>query len=190
MRPILIFVILSLTDLTTALAGHNVGVRLFGLSIHPKGEATNAHLMPLRLDKDAYLVQDLGLVLSYERGLVADDVFTVKAALAAYADCAQQLGGFMHIGLRGRILHIGRHQLYGGIGPTLIFRENWLRLDGYVDQHLFKGGREDAFQYLFLWYGGEFEYRYQLSPRIDAAVNFVPGYPDLINLSIGFNYKL
>lgn len=38
------------------LAQDNIGIKFFGLSIHPKGEEANSHLMPNRLDKDAYLV--------------------------------------------------------------------------------------------------------------------------------------
>jgi hypothetical protein len=41
-----------------------------------------------------------------------------------------------------------------------------------------------------LWYGGEFEYKYKISDRIDFSSSFIPGYPDLMNLAVGVNLKL
>ena len=170
------------------IAQNNVGIKLFGLSIHPKGERANAFLMPRKLDKNAYLVMNVGGILSYEH-FVFRDILSIKTANALYSDCAARLGGFFHIGIRGTIIKSGRHVLNGGIGPTLVFRRNWLELDGYVNPNRFKGGLGEKWQYLFLWYGGEFEYKYALNKKIDFAVSFVPGYPDLMNLSMGINYK-
>ena len=170
-------------------AQESIGLRFFGLSIHPHGESENARIMPLRLDREAYFVQNLGGILSYERPVYKDFLLT-KVAVALYSDCAAQLGGFVHVGLRGRLFSLGRHSLYGGLGPTLIFRKNWLKISGYKDPGLFKGGQDVSFQHLFLWYAGEFDYRYKVTERWDFALTFVPGYPDLISLSIGFNYRL
>lgn len=166
----------------------NIGLRFFGLSLHPHGEKANAAIMPLKLDKDAYAVLNLGAILSYETSIYNGAILG-KGAIGLYSDCATQFAGFFHIGLRGRIFQSGKHSLYGGIGPTLIFRRNWLHLDGYIDQKLFKGNKDMAFQYLFLWYGGEFEYRYKLTSQIDGVISFIPGYPDLMNLSLGLNYN-
>lgn len=172
----------------TILAQDNVGIKFFGLSIHPKGEHQNAQLMPNKLDKNAYLVMNFGGEIMYEK-FFFKDIFSVKIVQALYADCAARLGGFSHVGLRGRILKKGKHSLYGGIGPTLVFRRNWLELQGYANPDRFKGELGDKFQYLFLWYGGEFEYKYSLNQNIDLATSFVPGYPDLMSLAIGINYK-
>lgn len=106
---------------TGAYAQDYVGLRFFGLSIHPYGEQKNAHLMPLKLDDKAYLVQNLGAILFYEKDLYRG-VLSAKCAVALYSDCAAQLGGFGYLGFRGRILSLGRHRLYGGMGPTFIFR--------------------------------------------------------------------
>lgn len=176
-------------DVIPLKAQDNVGLRLFGLSIHPYGEERNAHLMPLKLDDKAYFVQNLGGILSCEKFMIKD-ILSAKVAVGMYMDCAAQFGGFAHLGVRGRIFSIQRHKLYGGIGPTFIFRQNWLHLDGYHDGKLFRGSKQDKYQCLFLWYGGEFEYRYEMSSRVDGVVSLVPGYPDLVSVSIGFNYKL
>ncbi len=166
----------------------NIGVKYFGLSIHPKGEKINAHLMPRKLDKNGFLVLNVGGVISYEK-FVLSDILSVKTAVALYSDCAAQMGGFGHIGLRAKILKKGKHSLYGGIGPTLVLRDNWQKLDGYVDPKRFKGSMNNKWQYLFLWYGGEFEYKFSLNEHIDLSTSFVPGYPDLMSLSLGISYN-
>ena len=169
-------------------AQNNIGIKYFGLSIHPKGEKENAALMPHKLDKNAVWVLNSGGVGSYEAFLLKD-ILSAKAALAIYADCAARTGGFFHLGLRAQILRSHKHRLSGGIGPTLVYRRNWLEMDSYVNRNRFKGERNDRWQYLFLWYGGEFEYKYSLSHKLDFAASFVPGYPDLMSLSVGLHYN-
>lgn len=171
-----------------AVAQDNVGIKFFGLSIHPR-EVVNEHLMPNRLDKGGHFVMNLGTKVMYENFFYAD-IFSVKVIQALYADCAARLGGFSHIGLRGTIFRKGSHSLHGGIGPTLVYRRSWLELPGYVRGDLFKGDEGDKYQYLFMWYGGEIEYKYKINSRIDFAISLVPGYPDLINLSFGINYRI
>src|SRR5699024_10169201 len=53
-----------------AVAQNNIGLKYFGLSIHPEGEAANAFLMPNKLDDKGYLVLNLGGEFSYEHFLV------------------------------------------------------------------------------------------------------------------------
>ena len=187
MRGTLLFVLLLLTLHSSA--QNNIGLKYFGLSIHPKGEKDNAFLMPNKLDKEACLVLNMGGVISYEH-FIYKDLLSIKVAQALYADCAARTGGFSHIGVRGRILKTGKHLLNGGIGPTLVYRRNWLELEGYTNQNRFRGDKDNRWQYLFLWYGGEFEYKYSLSTKLDFSASFIPGYPDLMSLSLGMNCKL
>jgi|GEM_PF-4910023 len=132
---------------------------------------------------------DLGALLSYEYFIIPE-ILSVKGIQGLYADCTAQLAGVTSIGLRARIFHIGRHRLYGGIGPTWIYRRNWYRLPGYVDTKYFEGSPTDKWQRKFLWYGGELEYKYALSPKLDIATTFVPGYPDLMAFAVGLSYNL
>jgi hypothetical protein len=170
-------------------AQDNIGIKYFGLTLHPKGDRDNAFLMPNKLDKNGYLVVNLGAEVLYEK-FFYKDYFSVKVIQALYADCAERLGGFSHVGIRGRFLNIGRHRLYGGFGPSLMYRRNWMELDGYVNLKRLKGNSGDRFQYIFMWYGGEFEYEYRVSKHIDLAVSLIPGYPVLMNLAVGINYRL
>jgi hypothetical protein len=170
-------------------AQDNIGVKFFGLSFHPKGEKPNAFLMPRKLDKDAYLVMNLGGLLSYEK-FIYKNRMSIKAIQALYADCAVKLGGFSHIGIRVRILKTEKHSIYGGIGLTFIYRKNWLNLAGYNPTgSLYKGDENDIWQTIWLWYGGEFEYKYSFNSQFDLGIMFVPGYPDLMNLAAGLHYR-
>ncbi|PSR53147.1 hypothetical protein AHMF7605_06185 [Adhaeribacter arboris] len=164
------------------------GIKYFGLSLHPKGDP-NAPLMPLNPDKKGYLVFNLGGMVSYEQ-FWKPQKFSVKGIQAIYTDCAAQLGGFTHIGLRAIIFQNRRHSLNGGLGPTFIYRRNWYRLPDYQDSGFFNGTTQSFWQYKFIPYAGELEYNYQLTDTIDFSTTFVPGYPSLISLSFGLRFRL
>lgn len=185
----LYFLFVSLAVVQGISAQDNFGVKYFGLSIHPKGEKDNAFLMPRRFDNKGYFVLNVGGVVSYEH-FFFKDIFSVKIAQALYSDCAARLGGFSHIGIRGKIFSQSRHSLHGGIGPTIVFRSNWLEMEGYKNPNRFKGDADSKWQHLFLWYGGEFEYKYRIKEKIDLTASFIPGYPDLMSLSFGLNINL
>lgn len=190
MMKYLVLIILLFGHVTNVVAQYrqNVSVKFVGLSVHPLSGGENAAIMPNKLDKSGYLVMNFGAMLSYER-FVFKDIVSIKWIQGLYADCAERLAGFSSVGIRGRIFKIGRHSLYGGIGPTLLYRRNWFEVAGYHDTGYFKGGKEDKWQYKFLWYGGEFEYKVVLSERMDIVTTFVPGYPDLMCLSVGGAYN-
>jgi len=188
-KSIVLFAVISLLTFSErAIAQDNIGIKFFGLSIHPKGEKDNSFLMPNKLDKNAYLVMNFGTEIMYEKFLYKN-IVSIKVVQALYADCAERLGGFSHIGIRAKIFKIGKHSLFGGIGPTLVYRRNWQEMSGYVNLNRFKGGVNDKWQHLFLWYGGEFEYKYIISDRMDFSASFIPGYPDLMSLAVGVNMK-
>ena len=189
MKILLRFFLLLFTFLTgfNLQAQDNVGLKFFGLSIHPGGDE-NAFLMPRRLDSNGVLVLNLGSMLSAEKFIYQDRV-SVKAVQGIYSDCAAQLGGFSHIGIRAIIFRAGKHSVFGGIGPTLVYRKNWHELPGYLDPDYFDGQPADTWQYKFLWYGGEFEYAYVLSEKLDLTSTFIPGFPKLLSLSFGLKYK-
>lgn len=165
-----------------------LGIKYFGLSYHPQ-KPYNSHLMPLKLDKDASFVINLGASFNFEYFFLKD-IFSVKGVQAFYSDCAQQFAGFSHIGFRGQIFKWGNLSLNGGIGPTFIYRKNWYNLDGYDNKFsFFYGGKNDVWQTRFLWYGGEFEFNYEIFDKTELSFAIIPGGIDLINLSVGFRYK-
>ncbi len=174
--------------MTEIKAQRSWGIKYFGLSLHPKGDP-NAPLMPLNPDKKGYLVFNLGAMVSYEQ-FFKPGKFSWKVIQAGYTDCAAQLAGFTHLGVRAIIFKNRRHSLNGGIGPTFVYRRNWFKLPEYQNSGYFNGAPTDLWQHKFIPYAGEFEYNYQLSNKTDFSVTFVPGYPDLISLSVGLRFHL
>lgn len=185
-RVITVSFFLILANCSRSTAQSAVGLKFFGLSIHPKGDE-NALLMPRRLDQKGVLVLNLGAEVTFEQFLFTGDI-SVKGVQALYSDCAAQPGGFTHLGLRGKMIKGKRSALSGGIGPTLIYRKNWHHLAGYKDPGYFAGTPNAAFQYKFLWYGGELEYSHKVSPKLQYAVSFIPGYPKLMSLALGVTF--
>lgn len=158
-----------------------VTVKFFGLSAHLK-QSPHPELFPNRLDEKGIFVVDLGAIVGYER-FVYRDKLSVRVEQGLYADCAAELAGFTHVGWRGTILSRGRHSVDGGFGPTLMYRKDWNRIEGYQDDGYFK--RHGQWQYRFYWYGGEFEYNYELKSGTDLSVNLVPGIPELVSVGVG-----
>jgi hypothetical protein len=188
MRKILIFGFLIFVNMSIHAQNIAVGIKFFGLSIHPLG-ALNTQHMPLKFDKKGIFVLNLGVEICFEY-FIYKDIVSVKFIQALYADCVQKFAGFTHLGLRGRIFETGKHSLYGGIGPTFIYRKNWYALEGYDDSFsFFRGEPEDTWQRRFIWYGGEFEYNYAINENLSLSTSFVPGFPDLMNLAVGIRYK-
>lgn len=185
---VLIFLI-ALLATTQAQSDSNIGIKYIGLSIHPHGGNGNEIIMPNKLDTKAHFVINLGAIIAYEH-FIYKNIITIKFLQGFYADCAVQPAGFTSIGLRARIFKYGKHSLYGGAGPTLLYRRNWFRLKGYYDSNYFKGDKNSYWQHRFIWYGGEFEYKIELTEKIDCCVSFIPGYPDLMAITAGITYNL
>ncbi|WP_223815893.1 hypothetical protein [Adhaeribacter rhizoryzae] len=183
-----LFTLLALLIAGQVEAQSNLNLKFFGLSLHPKGDV-NAPLMPLNPDKKGYFVFNLGGTLGYEHFLKPDK-FSLKAIQAVYSDCAAQLGGFTHLGVRWVIFKKGKHSLNGGFGPTLVYRRNWYELDNYEDSGFFKGGQDVKYQYKFIPYAGEFEYNLALNEQYEFSTTFIPGFPSLMSLSFGIRYWL
>ncbi len=164
---------------------HAVTVKFFGLSMHLK-QSPHPEIFPNRVDEQGYLVPNYGLIVGYDF-FIKRNVMSIRAQQGLYSDCAASLAGFTHIGWRGQIFQKGKHQLNGGIGPTLVYRRDWNRLKGYQDDGYFN--RSGIWQYKFYLYGGEFEYNYSLTDQSDLSVNLVPGLPELIAFGIGVRHR-
>jgi hypothetical protein len=166
----------------------SIGVKFFGLSFHPYG-ANNAKLMQLKLDNEGVFVLNIGATLNIEL-YIWKDIVSLKFVQGLYRDCIGQFAGFTHFGIRGKIQFDDSNSINGGIGPTIIFRKNWYDVNGYDDSFSFFNGKPgDMWQWKFIIYGGEFEYNHVVNKKIYFSTSFVPGYPDLMNLSIGLRYK-
>ncbi|MFD2246404.1 hypothetical protein [Pontibacter ruber] len=159
--------------------------KFFGLSVHLK-ESPYPEIFPNRLDDKGILAFNYGAIVGYDR-FFKRDVMSIRVEQGLYADCSASLAGFTHLGWRGLILRRNRHSLNGGIGPTLVYRRDWNRLEGYEDDGYFN--QSGKWQYKFYWYAGELEYNYQLSGQNDLSVNLIPGIPELVSFGVGWRRR-
>lgn len=158
-----------------------ITVKYFGLSVHLK-ESPYPEIFPYKLDKKGYVAVNYGAIVGYDR-FVVRQAHAVRMQQAVYADCSGSLAGFSHIGWRGLIFKRGNHSLNGGIGPTLVYRRDWNRIEGYKDDGYFN--RSGDWQYKFYWYAGELEYNYKLASSTDLSINLIPGLPELVSFGVG-----
>lgn len=187
-KSFLAVVMICLTSVPLFAHDFSFGVKLFGLTIHPIG-ALNYSLFPLKLDSEGFVVFNPGVTLNAEY-FVWRDIISIKAVQGLYGDCAMQFAGFSHIGFRIRFLKIKRFSMNVGIGPTFLYKRSWYRLPGYNDSlETYKGTKDEDWQYLFYWYGGEIETNIQVNDNFDVSITVIPGVPDIINISTGFRYN-
>lgn len=183
----LLFVLCTLTPLYAERFA--VGVKFLSFSSHPKG-SPNAPLMPLKFDSRGVFVYNPGGTLNFEY-FVVNDIFSVKFVQGLYGDCALRFLGYTHLGFRLRMLKIKRFSTNIGIGPTLIYRQSWFKLDGYdTSEKVMYGTPLEDWEYLFIWYGGELEFNVRVKDGWDASFSVIPAGIDLINMSLGFRYRL
>jgi hypothetical protein len=188
MRIITLVILLLFCQIKLSAQTYTIGVKITGLSIHPKG-SYNAHLEKFKLDRKGVFVFNPGIAVSFEYFLYKD-IFSIKFSQALYADCCAQFAGYTHVGFRHKLFDYEKHQLNGGLGPTFIYRRSWYKLDGYIDDFIFfHGGPEDNWQWKFIWYGGEVEYNYHINEETDLSLTIVPAIPALVDLNIGVRIK-
>jgi len=181
----LIFLFLTFSNV---FAQDNFSAKFFGFSFHPDGDV-NADNMPTKIDKNGYLVINLGVYFGYEHFFHRDKL-SVKAVTAFYSDCGGLFSGLAHVGFRGVIFDTENFSVNGGIGPTLIYRRSWYsKFDDYINSGFYRGNETDFWQYKFLWYGGELEFNFKMNKALDLSVTFIPGYPKLMALSVGVRYR-
>ncbi|HEY4649809.1 MAG TPA: hypothetical protein VIG72_00270 [Pontibacter sp.] len=160
-------------------------VKLFGLSVHLK-ESPHPEIFPNRLDEGGYITLNYGAIVGYDRFIVGQE-HAIRIEQGLYADCSASFAGFTHIGWRGLIFQKNKHSMNGGIGPTLVYRHDWNRIEGYQDDGYFN--RRGNWQYKFIWYAGELEYNYQLTRQTEFSVNLVPGLPELVSIGVGVRQR-
>ncbi|MCD4834365.1 MAG: hypothetical protein K8R31_11260 [Bacteroidales bacterium] len=187
MKKSILFILLMLVFIIGS-SQDNFTVKFFGFSFHPDGDV-NADNMPTKIDKNGVVVINLGIYFGYE-SFFHKDKLSFKTVTAFYSDCGGLFSGLVHVGFRGVILQKGKFSINGGLGPTFIYRRSWYsKFDNYVNSGFYNGNETDFWQYKFLWYGGELEFNYKLRKSLDFSATLVPGYPKLIDVSIGVRYR-
>ena len=157
-----------------------------GLVFHPEG-GTYPHLYIRKLDPKAYFVVEHGLVISYEHRIFERGY--LKGAAAYNLDCANVPAGFLHAGLHYQIIRRKKHLLTAGLGPTLVFREDWHQFSEYKSDVFFKERVHGKWQYRFVVFGN-IEYNYSISRNFALNVGFIPAGHLLLTFTFGIKYIL
>jgi hypothetical protein len=173
----------------TPTKGKYFSVQFMGLTIHPGGGAVRmVQNYPLKFDEKAYFVLNVGATVAYDVDL--SKKFFLRSSAGFFMDCAYLKSGFLHVGFRWNALQIGRHTINAGVGPTLMFREDWHRFETYNDADFFGKSVYNGWQYRFFPVGGEIEYLYKINDKWQFQYSVIPGYPAVITSKIGLRFKI
>jgi hypothetical protein len=157
-----------------------------GLTYHPDGGNT-PEVYPLKLERKAYLVLDVGLAVNLDYRL--SDYSFLRFTSALYKDCAFVTAGCIHAGPRLQYSW-GDNRINAGIGPILSFRGDWHRFGEYKDDEFYGNRVYNGWQYRFFWSAVEFEYLRRINDSMEFQWSIIPGAPLVITSMFGVRFKL
>lgn len=158
-------------------------VKYTGLTYHPDG-GENAQPYKRSLDDEDFWVVMVGL--QADADYILHRFLYLRAATSLYRDCADVWAGFYHFGFRANWDVTERFSLRIGVGPTYLWRENWLgKVPGYRRDSFFGPATEGTFQGKFIWHGGDAEAEWKAWNRVSLVYSVIPGYPEVIQSSAG-----
>jgi len=157
--------------------------KYFALTYHPDGGENEGY--PLQLDDEAYWVLQVGAQVDVDRRLTS--WLQMRGTVALYRDCANVWAGLVSLGPRLEWSPTENLAFRFGVGPTFLWRENWLfHVKGYTKDSFFgKADSSSDFQSAFLWYGGDLEAQWRLNRQWSVVASVVPGWPEVITSSVG-----
>jgi hypothetical protein len=107
-----------------------VGVNYTGITYHPGG-GENEEPYKRALDDGDYWVLLVGFQANADYKL--HRFFYLRTATSFYKDCSDLWAGFYHFGFRANWDATERLSMRIGVGPTLLWRENWYgKVKGYT----------------------------------------------------------
>jgi hypothetical protein len=157
-----------------------------GLTYHPDG-GTTPEVYPLKFDRKAYLVLDVGVAANLDYRLSNYSFLRFTASL--YQDCAFVTAGCFHAGPRLQYSW-GDNRINVGIGPILSFRQDWHRFTEYVDDEFYGDRVYKGWQYRFFPTAIEFEYLRKINDSMEFQYSIVPGAPLVITSLVGVRFRL
>lgn len=169
----------------------SVDVQYFGLTYHPGGGNDDPdHQYPRAIDSAAYWVYQVGAQVDLNYQYKALPYLSLQMTTALFKDCIDVWSGHVHVGPR---LQYRPELGWGasiGVGPTVIWRENWWKRQDVVPWYHgdgFYGHQKnaDAVQTAFLWYGGNLDLSYMFTPKVGVIYSVIPGWPQVISSAIG-----
>jgi hypothetical protein len=182
------FLLLVFLFCTPALSAQwYVGVKLIGLSIHPK-KSPHPQLYKGRIDRNGHLVMNYGIALTCEYRF--HPYVAVKFGQAILSDCGGKFAGASMLSLRTQVPLGKLGEGTVGMGPFFYYRRTWKNMDGYVEQGIFKESANKRWQTKFVWHGGELEHNYPINTHMDISTNVLPGIPVVFVVMPGVRWRV
>ena len=185
-KNLTIILILASFSTIPASKGHKydfaVNLKYFGLAMH----TFPAHWdYDLAIDKKGYAVLQIGGEADLDFYL--NNYFLLRASANVYKDCFNLWAGAYHFGFRANFPVGERWEFRIGIGPTVIWRQNWWKHVDRFGGDFFYGTDEKTgnFETAFLWWGGNSEMEYYLWDKTSFVLTMIPGIPQVFIFSVG-----
>lgn len=164
-------------------------VQYMGLTFHPGGGAVKMiSNYPLKFDKKAYFVLNIGLAANYDYEL--NKRFFLRGEASFYMDCAYKKAGYLHAALHVQTINLGKHRFNIGFGPVISVREDWHVFEDYKATDFYGERVWNGMQYRIFPLGGQIEYRYQINEDLEFQYSVIPGYPAVVTSKFGLRWKL
>jgi hypothetical protein len=127
------------------------------------------------LDDKGYVVAQIGIEMDGDFYL--NNYFLLRATTGLYKDCFNLWAGGFHLGFRGNLPVGERWEFRIGIGPTVIWRENWwTHVNNYGGSAFYGSKRQTGdLETAFLWWGGNSEIEYRFSQKNAMVLTVIPG---------------
>jgi hypothetical protein len=162
----------------------NFSIKFMGLSVHP-AEEPSTEILVRKIDNTGRYVMNLGFLASGE-WFFKEDKASFRLLGGAMSECSGLFAGVAHVGLKFKLFSAGPHYLSWGVGPTLYFRENWIKVrPNHFDENYLTLG---PWEYILLWYGMDFEYNININKNLDFSTTIIPAYPKVIATAFGLKY--
>lgn len=162
-----------------------INALLMGLTFHPDGGENEGY--PRQLDDEAYWVVMPGTQIDVDYALHRFALARFSTSL--YRDCADVWSGFFHLGPRLNLPLGSKFVFRIGIGPTFLWRENWLNVvEGYTKDSFYGRAKPGTFQSKFIWYGGDVDIEYKINDKVSFIYANIPGWPEVITSNVGLRY--
>ena len=162
-------------------------VKFTGLTYHPDGGENEERYKRSLDSRDFWVLQVGGQA---DGDYLLHKYFYLRGSTSLYRDCADVWAGFFHFGFRANYDTPIGLSFRAGVGPTFIWRQNWLGVvKGYKRDSFFGPAREETFQDAFLWHGGDVEIEYKAWEKVSLVYSMIPGWPEVLHNSVGARYS-
>ncbi|HOY38707.1 MAG: hypothetical protein KBB11_04270 [Bacteroidales bacterium] len=156
------------------------------IGVHPFS-TPNRHLFENRIDSEAWFVTEPLLMVSIE-SLIKSDYFSWRIMPGFYSDAASKPGFFFNAALKFRLFQSWRNSLHVAVGGSIVGRQLWNTIPGYVYESGFK--TNGTWEYRICPFA-ELEYAFFLHDKGDITCSVLYGHQhETFTFSLGYRIWL